>query len=64
MSDECFSQENGQVLLDGLGKRIVIQSVNDYLAEIIKISGLERSRAEHINLFSHKLATFFKEFKN
>jgi CRISPR-associated protein Cas1 len=59
MSEECFRKEGEMVLLDGLGKRIVIQSVNDYLAEIIKIKGVERSRAEHINRYARQLAGFF-----
>lgn len=63
MTDECFTQENGAFLLDGLGKRILIQSVNDYLSEIINIRGIDRSRAEHINLFAHRLATFFMDIK-
>lgn len=59
MSEECFRKQEQALLLDGLGKRIVIQSVNDYLAEVIKINGLERSRAEHINQYAHQLAQFF-----
>ncbi|MDG1432385.1 MAG: CRISPR-associated endonuclease Cas1 [Saprospiraceae bacterium] len=59
MSEECFRQDDGAVMLDGLGKRIVIQSVNDYLGEVIKIRGLERSRGEHINLYAQQLASFF-----
>lgn len=60
MTDECFNiREDGGVLLQGLGKRIVIQSVNDYLAEVISWKGVERSRAEHIQLDAHRLATFF-----
>ncbi|MFK7978818.1 MAG: CRISPR-associated endonuclease Cas1 [Saprospiraceae bacterium] len=63
MSEECFRQEGNGLLLDGLGKRIVIQSVNDYLAEIIKVKGIERSRAEHINRYARQLATFFLKNK-
>lgn len=60
MVDECFiTHEDGAVLLQGLGKRILIQSVNDYLAEVISWKGVERSRAEHIQLDAHRLATFF-----
>lgn len=59
MSEECFRQEGEAVLLDGLGKRIVIQSVNDYLAEVVRLRGLDRSRAEHLLLDAHRLATFF-----
>lgn len=64
MSDECFTVNNDMVLLDGLGKRILIQSVNDYLDEIISFGGIERSRAEHINVFTHRLAGLFMNFKN
>ncbi|RME10226.1 MAG: CRISPR-associated endonuclease Cas1 [Bacteroidetes bacterium] len=60
MTEECFAvREDGAVLLEGLGKRIVIQSVNDYLAEVISWKGVDRSRAEHIQLDAHRLATFF-----
>ena len=65
MSGECFrSEEGGGILLDGLGKRIVIQSVNDYLAEVIRLRGMERSRAAHIQLDAHRLATFFLNLKD
>jgi len=59
MSEECFRKEKDGLMLDGLGKRILIQSVNDYLAEIIKIKGIDRSRAEHINRYARQLAAFF-----
>ena len=59
MSEECFRQEGEAMLLDGLGKRIVIQSVNDYMEEIIRLKGLDRSRGEHIQLQAHQMATFF-----
>ena len=59
MSEECFRQEGDAVLLEGLGKRILIQSVNDYLAEVVRLRGLERSRAQHLQLDAHRLATFF-----
>ncbi len=61
MIEECFRQEGNGLLLDGLGKRIVIQSVNDYLAEVILLNSLERSRATHIQLQAHQLATYFQE---
>ena len=63
MSEECFIKKENGLWLEGLGKRIVIQSVNDYLAEIIKIEGLERSRGEHIQQYAHKLAQFFLKQK-
>jgi CRISPR-associated protein Cas1 len=61
MSEECFRQEGDAMLLEGLGKRILIQSVNDYLAEVVRLRGLERSRAQHLQLDAHRLATFFLE---
>ncbi|RMG84586.1 MAG: CRISPR-associated endonuclease Cas1 [Bacteroidetes bacterium] len=60
MSAECFRHEPDRVLLDGLGKRIVIQSVNDYLAEVIRLEGLERSRAEHILFYARRLVRVFE----
>jgi CRISPR-associated protein Cas1 len=59
MTDECFRWDGKARMLDGLGKRIVIQSVNDYLAEIIQRGGLQRSRREHLQLEAHALAKFF-----
>lgn len=58
-SEECFSFKGEAVWLEGLGKRIVIQSVNDYLSEIVRITNVERSRATHIELYSHQLAKDF-----
>lgn len=59
MSEECFRQEENGLFLDGLGKRILIQSVNDYLAEVIPLRSVERSRAAHIDREAHILATYF-----
>lgn len=59
LDEECFTEREGAVLLEGLGKRIVVQSMYDYLAEIIEIAGLPRSRATHIDLYAQSLA---KEF--
>jgi CRISP-associated protein Cas1 len=58
-SDDCFQKTENSYLLDGLGKRILIQSVNDYLAEIITYNKLSRSRAVHIDLYAQSLAQFF-----
>lgn len=60
-TEECFSVKNGVYWLDGLGKRIFVQSVHDYMAEIIKIEHLDRSRDTHITLFAEQLARFFLE---
>lgn len=59
LDEECFIQRDNALLLEGLGKRIVVQSMYDYLAEIIETSGLQRSRTTHIDLYAQALA---KEF--
>ncbi len=48
---DCFftGPEGGGCRLEALGKRILIQSVNDYLSEIISLDGKERSRLTHID---------------
>jgi len=58
-NDECFEKTDKQCFLDGLGKRILIQSVNDYLAEIIIFNKLERSRVVQIDLYAQRLAQIF-----
>lgn len=60
---ECFIEKEGGIFLEGLGKRILIQSVNDYLAEVVSIEGLTRSRAEHLQRYAHRLATLFVNSK-
>jgi CRISPR-associated protein Cas1 len=58
-NEDCFSLKDGGYWLEALGKRILIQSVNDYFEEIIKLEGLERSRNQHIEQYAHKLAKIF-----
>jgi CRISPR-associated protein Cas1 len=59
--EECFVFRQGACWLEGLGKRILIQSVNDYLAEVVQQQGVDRSRAEHIQRYAHQLAKFFQK---
>lgn len=55
------SEETGAVYLNPLAKRILIQSVNDFLAEIVTI-GKPQSRLSHIETAAFQLAnTFVKE---
>ncbi|RZS97136.1 CRISPR-associated endonuclease Cas1 [Cecembia calidifontis] len=60
---ESFDQENPQsaLLLGPLAKRILIQSVNDYLGEVILLNGKSMSRMSHIDEDMHKLARFFTQ---
>lgn len=65
ITEDCFSKsDDGSYWLEALGKRILIQSMNDYLDEIIKLSTLERSRVNHIGVYAQKLATMFMKFKS
>lgn len=60
LPQECFYvTENGVYRLEGLGKRILIQSVNDYLTEVVPYEGLARSRETHLRIYAQKLASHF-----
>ena len=58
---DAFSRDphNEALLLGPLAKRILIQSVNDYLGEIISLKGRTLSRASHMEEEMHKLAKVF-----
>ncbi len=60
---DCFfkDEDTGGIRLEALGKRILIQSVNDYLSEIILMDGKERSRLTHIDLEAQTLGQFFNQ---
>jgi len=61
IGDEYYSvKSDGSFWLEGLGRRIIIQSFNDYLSEVISMGGVERSRMTHIDLFTQNLAQKFK----
>jgi CRISPR-associated protein Cas1 len=61
VGEEYYSmQADGSCWLEGLGRRVLIQSLNDYLTEVIKLNGMERSRNTHIDLFCQSLAQEFK----
>jgi len=61
----CYSiKEDGSFWLEALGRRILIQSVNDYFEEIINMNGLERSRNTHIDLYAQSLAQKFVSSQN
>lgn len=60
---EAFEQQDDKsgLLLLPLAKRILIQSVNDYLEEIINLSGKTLSRLSHLEFQATQLAkTFLK----
>jgi len=65
IGEECYSvREDGSFWLESLGKRILIQSLNDYLSEEIKMNGLDRTRLTHIQLYAQNLAQQFLNYKD
>lgn len=62
ITDEFYSvKSDGSYWLEGLGRRVLIQSLNDYLDEVILMNGISRSRENHILLYAQNLAQIFKE---
>ncbi len=65
VSEDWFNVDNqGIYWLEGLGKRILVQSINDYMNEIIKIDQKERSRNTHIQQYAYDLARMFEQFNS
>jgi CRISPR-associated protein Cas1 len=63
ITDEFYSvKSDGSYWLEGLGRRILIQSLNDYLDEVILMDGISRSRESHILLYAQNLAQKFKKY--
>lgn len=62
-SDYYSVSSDGSCWLESLGRRVIIQSVTDYLDEIIKLNGVTRSRKTHIDLYAQNLAQIFKKYQ-
>lgn len=63
VSDDYYSvKEDGSYWLEPLGRRVLIQSMNDYLEETILTNGIQRSRSMQIFLYCQDLAQQFKKF--
>ncbi len=60
--DEFFDTSQGSFWLADPGKRILIQSMNDYLAELVVVEGLSRSRQTHLELVAQRLAATLKKY--
>lgn len=61
VTDEFYSlREDGSCWLEPLGRRVLIQSMNDYLDEVITVKGIQRSRLTSISLYAQSLAQKFK----
>lgn len=64
INDDFYSiKTDGSYWLENLGKRVLIQSVNDYLDEVVSYdaSVLNRSRNVQIQLYANNLAQTFKK---
>lgn len=59
--EEFFDIENTQYWLNTYGKRILIQSMNEYLNELVSLQGLSRSRLNHLELEAQRLASQLKK---
>lgn len=63
ITDEHYSvREDGSYWLEALGRRILIQSVNDFLDEVVKGKKMQRSRLTMIGLYAQELAQLFKKY--
>ena len=63
ITDEHYSvRGDGSFWLEALGRRILIQSLNDYLDEVVDTEGQSRSRYTQIKLYAQKLSQRFKHY--
>ena len=64
ITDDYYSvREDGSYWLEGLGRRVLIQSMNDYMEEVISVRGVSRSRITQIQLYAQSLAQMFKKYE-
>ena len=64
ITEEFYSvREDGSYWLEALGRRVLIQSLNDYMDEIITMKGVTRSRLTHLSFYVQSLAQKFKNEK-
>lgn len=62
ITEEFYSvREDGSYWLEPLGRRVLIQSLNDYMDEVITLKGVSRSRLTMLSLYVQSLAQKFKE---
>ena len=64
ITDDYYSvRDDGSYWLEPLGRRILIQSLNDYLEEVTTVKGVSRSRSTQIFLYCQNLAQQFKKME-
>ena len=62
ITEEFYSvREDGSYWLEALGRRVLIQSLNDYMDEVITVKGVTRSRLTILSLYAQSLAQKLKE---
>lgn len=63
VTDEYYSvREDGSYWLEALGRRVLIQSLNDYLDEVVTVKGVTRSRLTQLSLYAQDLAQKWKKY--
>lgn len=63
ITDECYTvKTDGSYWIEPSGRRLVIESLNDYMDETIRQNGRNCSRSQHISLYAQSLAQRFKSF--
>lgn len=63
ITEEFYSvKEDSSYWLEPLGRRILIQSLADYMEEVVDFQGTSRSRATQIQLYAQNLAQIFKKY--
>ena len=63
ITDDFYSvREDGSYWLEGLGRRVLIQSLNDYMEETIIKGGVTRSRMTHLTFYVQELAQKLKRY--
>lgn len=64
VNEDYYSvREDGSYWLESLGRRVLIQAINDYLEEVVVVKGISRSRKQQINLYAQNLAQIFKKYQ-
>lgn len=63
ITDDFYSvREDGSYWLEGLGRRVLIQSLNDYMEETIIKGCVTRSRMTHLTFYVQELAQKLKRY--
>lgn len=63
ITEEYYSvQSDGSYWLEPLGRRVMIQSINDYMEEVVQLKNMNRSRNTQIQLYAQELAQTFKRY--